>query len=301
MHEIETILERIRSDDRTAVNDLLRSMASFIYRFPTIRRKERIVEGGEFYEYTVSKISDGNRLKNYDPVKGNFYPWFTKVLDNFLHTLVAGKMEQRKTLGTVKISADLIDNDELSHLENLSFDEEKSAARKILSALNDTEKAVAICHMLFYKDIDPWELYFLSEFTGKEISRLSGEIEELLTGELLDEEARIRKESEKIGSLYRFIQHLESQLSEYRLLLDHYKEEEPRYQKTIAEIKKQIQKTEFVIWKKRIKYIRFTRMHRRGKGLVVLKGRKIAELLSVKEGTVTSAVTRIRKKFREEE
>ena len=73
MHEIESILQRIRSDDSSAVHDLLRDMASFIYKFPAIRRRERIVEAGEFYEYTVSKIMDGCRLKSYDPGKGNFY------------------------------------------------------------------------------------------------------------------------------------------------------------------------------------------------------------------------------------
>jgi RNA polymerase sigma factor (sigma-70 family) len=290
MHEINAILERIRSsDDQAAINDLLQQMATFIYKFPRIRRKEKIVEAGEFYEYAWSKLSDGNRLKSFDPSKGDFNPWFTKVLDNFLNTLITLKLKDQKKLETIDLDVDSLEIIEPTTLEIIVFNEDKQNINRTFSELNDTEKAVAICHTLFYKDISSGELIFLSEFSKKEINIISREIEELLNGELQDEQARIQKESQKITTLYRSLLNLESSLSDYQSLIETYPSRD--------EFRKQFEKLEFGIWKKRIKYIQLSRIHRRGKGLVLLKNRRIAELLNLKEGTVTSAVTRIRKKI----
>lgn len=292
MYELDPILDRLRANDNRAIDDLLREMASFIYRFPKIRRKDDIVESGEFYEYAYSKLSDGSRLRSFDIFKGSFIVWFTKVLDNFLNTLVNQKIRESRRIETIDIETDALEAGAPSAIEIITFSEERKSIERIFSTLNDTEKAVAICHTLFYRDLGSAELTFLSDFTKKDAGAVCAEIEGLLEGELLDEEARIRKESEKIGALYRSLQRLESKLSSYQSLLENNPSNE--------EITNLIEKLEFGIWKKRTKYIQLSLIHRRGKGLVLLKNWRIAEFLNLKEGTVSSAVTRLRQKFNQQ-
>jgi hypothetical protein len=297
MQDINAILERIRStDDRVAINDFMRLMADFIYRFPKIRRKDRIVESGEFYLYVSSKLSDGSRLKKYDLTKGLFNVWFTKVLDNFLNTLVTAKIKEREKLPLAEIDVDTIGIDNTSQTELISFKKEKQNVADAYSLLNDTEKAVAICSVIFYRDISPEELKFLSEFIRKDYDVVSGEIESLLTGELQDEDHRIKLESEKISSLYFSIQDIESKIAEFRTRL-----ENSEVNGSIdEELNILIEKLEFTLWKKRTKYIQYTQIHKRGQGLVLLKNKSIAKFLNLKEGTITSAMTRIRQKIREQ-
>lgn len=299
MRDINAILEKLRFiDNRAAINDFMRLMADFIYVFPRIRRKERIVECGEYYEYAVSKLSDGSRLKSYDPKKGSFDVWFTKVLDNFLNTLVTAKIKEEEKFPLIDLDVDSIGIDESSKIDIISFEKGKQDLSDAYDTLNDTEKAVAICNILFYKDVSPGELSFLAEFTRKDIDTIRGEIENLLTGELQDECDRIKKESEKISSLQISIKNLESRLTEYQLQLESFSTDELRNRKRIEDLKGLIEKLEFNLWKKRTKYIHYSQIHRRGRGWVLLKNKKIAEFLNLKEGSVTSAVTRIRQKIR---
>lgn len=297
MQDINAILGKLRiADDRTAMNDFMRQMADFIYKFPRIRRKDRIVECGEFYEYVASKLSDGNRLKSFDPNKGTFNVWFTKVLDNFLNTLVTVKIKEKERFPLVDLDVDSIGIDESSKIDIISFEKKGKNLYAAYETLNDTEKAVAICNIFFYKDVSPGELSFLAQFTGKDIDVISNEIENLLSGELQDEDNRIRKESEKITSLYHSIQSFESRLTECRTQLENYETDRLRNSGKIEELHRLIAKLELSLWKKRIKYIHYSQMHRRGRGLVLLKNKRIAEFLNLKDGTVTSAVTRIRRK-----
>jgi hypothetical protein len=299
MNILQGVLDRLRSEGISAVSDFLRLYARYIYNFPKIRRRQEIVEPGEFYEYVVSMLSDGRRLLQYDPGKGPFDVWFTKVLDNFLNTLTTAKLKQRARFPISDLDIDEIQSRELPADEILEFENERNILSSIFQELNDTEKAIATLHTIFYKDLQPEELEFLSMFTGREPNQLALELEKLLTGELQDEYDRIKEQSKKIEALYRSLQALDSKLNEAQLRLQLERESNLPDQAKVKELESLIQKLEFIEWKKRTRYLQLYEVHRRGKGLVILRNRTIAEFLGLNLGTVTSTITRLRRKFRQ--
>ena len=293
---IQGILGRINAGDVIATTEFLRAYAKTIYAFPKIKGLHRVVEPGEFYEYVASKVNRGKLLTKYDPSKGSFDPWFATVMENDLKTLA--KLHGREKGSTILSDAmDEIAREEPSPSDLVEFREEADALSRVFQQLNNTEKAVAILYGLFYRDVADAELEFLATTTGRNQDQIARELQDLLTGELLEEEKRIRSESAKIRRMSESILRIQTRLAEARVVLE-CKIENNSAEGEIDEAKGIVERLEAQEWKKRTKYIELSKIQRRGQGLVVLKNRKIAEFLKIPLGTVTSAMTRLRTKVR---
>ncbi|MCL4518885.1 MAG: hypothetical protein M1587_06780 [Thaumarchaeota archaeon] len=297
MKGLDEILRRLRNGDKVAVQEFLKENAKYILSFPKYRRKEHIIEGGEFYFYTAKMLEDGKRLLSFDETRGSFEVWFTAVLENFLNTLVKKRLTEKSRLDIKYGDIEEIAISDVSEDELFEFERQDKTLRTFFDDLNDTERAVAVLLSLFYREVVPEDLKLLSTFAGNDPPMVAQRLQDLLTGELSDEYQRIRSESKKVAALQSNIEVLDSKLEEEQFRLQAELECAPRNQAKISELQSLVEKLEAASWKKRTKYHLLCQAQRRRQDLVLLRNKTLSQFLNMPLGTVTSTVTRLRQRF----
>ena len=300
MSDIQIIIERVQKGDSNAIKDFLATYATRIYNFPRNRFCEQLVERGEFYSYVAAQLADGKRLLKYDPEKGQFDVWFTTVLNNFLKTIITYKLKKETELGIHYITQEQVEEIqtvEPTPAEILEFEQDKVNITQIFHQINETEKCVVILLLLFYKDLEPEDLQYLSNYTGKSPTDIALGLEQLLSTDLLEKSQRIIQESKKIAGLSLSLQKLRSSIEKLKYLLQIEFESNPTNVERIQQFQGDLSKLELTECKKKTKYHQLCQVQRHGKSLVLLKNKRIAEFLGIKIGTVTSTISRLRMKF----
>ncbi len=269
--------------DAAALKQFFEEFAEDIYNFPIKVFHLDQDAASDFFLYAFERLKDGGRFGSFQG-RSSFRTWFYTVLRN----LVIDWMRTIREVDTVQVSR----SDERGHEHNLventpdprSLDmgDQKivQAFQKKMLDLPVELRSVFKLSYIYYLDLSPDELQYISERSGKDRSEILATLADL-KHMLSEKEIKNLGAEDKITSLYLAILELKQKKEKLLAGSGGKKVDPEEIERVERSIEKKYQQREKLLVKKS-----------RGHFIVRVPYRYIAELLDIPEGSVSVQMMR---------